>query len=222
MKVFANVFARAFFVLGMLATPAWAIGDAPTAAVKETAPAAEKKADPKCEGITLTGEKFLDMIYAIAMHGDLTDVPFIEKTLETKFEVKHSEYDGADGYVYRHTDYVGKDLFGADLNVSLKFIEYSQKPRTEPKRKINLSKSAMLHFEAYGQVWPCFNVTVNQFAEKFGGSFGDDFMPADGMIITSGKYLEGVSKDGSELKVYYNRNRNSTIIVAPLIDQKWK
>lgn len=40
----------------------------------------------KCKKSTLTQEKFLEMIKAIIMHGDLEDVPFIEKTLRQKIK----------------------------------------------------------------------------------------------------------------------------------------
>jgi len=41
-----------------------------------------------CGQTALTQEAFLDMVHAIAMHGDLTDVPFVEKTLQTKLVLK--------------------------------------------------------------------------------------------------------------------------------------
>ena len=38
-----------------------------------------------CQNSTLTGLKFLQLIHTIIAHGDLTDIPFLEKTLGTKF-----------------------------------------------------------------------------------------------------------------------------------------
>ncbi len=38
-----------------------------------------------CKASTLTGKEFMQSIQAIIAHGDLTDVAFNEKTLDTKF-----------------------------------------------------------------------------------------------------------------------------------------
>jgi len=49
------------------------------------APSAAPPPNSKCGESSLTQEKFLNMVHEIAMHGDLTDVAFIEKRLQLKF-----------------------------------------------------------------------------------------------------------------------------------------
>lgn len=207
MKSFASVFACAFFVFGMMAAPAWAIGDAPAPAVKEAAPAAEKKADPKCEGITLTGEKFLDMFYAIAMHGDLTDVPFIEKTLETKFEVKYHELSSQQNYNYKRAEYSTKTILGAPIEVSFSF-DVARDPRIVNNfvgmLRINSGIKGFSVFE-------CIGLTEQQIRNKFTG-------PNLAPDRNSGYIpLEGVGKDNSIVNIaYMYSSKNSMKYVTNL------
>lgn len=73
-------FARALTM--MLCTGAASAEDAPPSATAEW-PLPPK---PDCKKTALTKEKFLEMVKAIATHGDLSDVAFIEKTLQVKFK----------------------------------------------------------------------------------------------------------------------------------------
>src|SRR5271157_5735472 len=79
----------------MAAIPAWAqaICDYPTI-VRGAAPNPLPPVD--CSQMKLTGEQFLDIFYAIAMHGDLTDIPFIEQTIGNKLPI-HGSLNVNDG-----------------------------------------------------------------------------------------------------------------------------
>ena len=205
MKKFANGFARLVFGLCVVMTaPAWALGDTavqkdavPKAeAAKEATPAADKKADPKCEGITLTGEKFLDLFHTIAMHGDLTDVPFIEKTLETKFEVKTSG---------GRAHYTSKVLFGAPMHTELVFdVERN------PSDKVYFI--ARMDFDA--NIYQCFGIAAQQFKDKFGGPFFPSSTSHGGSLASFSRTIENVGKDGTKITVTYMYNsKNQTSYV---------
>ena len=216
MKKFANGFARLVFGLCVVMTaPAWALGEAPKVeAAKEATPTAEKKADPKCEGITLTGEKFLDLFHAIAMRGDLTDVPFIEKTLETKFDVKYSDGVDARQHHYKRATYNSKIFFGAPMDISLAF-------NVEPEPLANTKSGAIMKIE--GTIWRCLAISSAQIKQKFGGT-PILFNGTIASTITMGNTLKGVGKNGSNIQVIYDYSNksNDEIIYNPYMKQYWE
>ncbi len=175
MKTEANKLTKKLITLIMLAgclyAPCvWALGDTEAQkdsvpkveAVKDAAPSAEKKADAKCEGITLTGEKFLDMFHAIYMHGDLTDAPFIEKTLQTEFDVKYHNNQDSKNHNYKRATYSTKSILGAPIEMTLAFdVE------RDPKIENNFIGSIRL----IANIHDCLGVTVQDIEKTFGVHF---------------------------------------------------
>lgn len=206
MKVFAEFLTRLVFVLCVVvATPAWALGDGPLL----------EKLNPKCIGTNITGEKFLDMFYAIAMHGDLTDVPFIEKTLETKFDVKYFNSDDGKGHKYKRAQYYKKSLFNGPMWVTLEF-DVERDPAA-----IYSNSIGRIDFD--GRI-ECLGIAKAAFNKKFGWPDRAPDAVLGGNHGTSESItqpLGAIGKDGTELKVGYGYNGaiENPLIYRPLIIQ---
>ncbi len=220
MKKFANGFARLVFGLCVVMTaPAWALGDsaeqktdAPKVDAKEATPAAEKIDDKKCEGITLTGEKFLDMFHSIAMHGDLTDVPFIEKTLKTKLKGTSTDDEDEKHYHNKSGRFTGKAVLGAPMDIQLFF---NSKHVAEIKNRT----SGIMHIDR--GIYKCLGITIDEFEKKFGGVFSFGFATGGGSTMTKDKALGEIGKDGSRINVVgaYNSNDPQRIVHGVTIRQ---
>jgi hypothetical protein len=65
-----------------------------------------------CGHSALTEDRFLQLVNTIAMHDDLTDVPFIERTLQLKFTPVDTS-----GSILDHRVYLANMIFGAPISV---------------------------------------------------------------------------------------------------------
>jgi hypothetical protein len=75
-------------VLGLMLCAPFAESMAAELAPNAAGQTSQQQANVKCENTTLTQGQFLDMLHAITAHGDLIDVPFIEKTLQVKLKLQ--------------------------------------------------------------------------------------------------------------------------------------
>lgn len=225
MKVFANFFARLVFVACLVvavAMPnvaqAYSVIQNPTDEGREIEPVKPKKKDPSCSKYKLTGEKFLDMFYAVATHGDLTDVPFIERTLKTKFDIKYSEGEDSNHKRYKRAYYSSKSLSGTPINLTLSFDVEREPDMDFPKLTMMRINNNGYNFNFINQ---CLAIPNTHFAQKFGGYFAEDDS-SDGGEATSGVItLKGIGKDASTIKVVYGRITDSPIVDELLIKQVW-
>jgi hypothetical protein len=75
---------------------------------------AVQKMPAYCQRSTLTSAQFMQSIRAIISHGDLTDIPFIEKTLGTKFTVSQGwKPDGSSDpqkFIYQSSEALGSPI----------------------------------------------------------------------------------------------------------------
>jgi len=143
----------------------------------------------RCGKSTLTQEKFVGMLRAIAMHGDLTDKAFIEKTLGIKFKEEDPEWKGI---------YNADPIPGTQIRVALYFLSGKKELDFD-----DLGKSAS-NFQ------DCGYLTKETFNQVFGGAFEESEMPLEsrsggGMMHLSG-FLYSASQD--------MKGKNNTIITV--------
>jgi hypothetical protein len=156
----------------------------------------------ECSKSSLTGDQFLDMFYAIAMHGDLRDIPFIEKTLQVKFQ---SEYELRGGKTNIHNVlYHATSILNAPIYVTLDVSDDNDEHNLD-------DRSAILRFHGWEQ---CLQIPESKFQDKFGG---DNHRPR--LPVSWGKYLNGVGKNNARMLVGYVWQVNPGFVSMPGISQ---
>ena len=218
MKKFANGFARLVFGLCMVMTaPAWAeetyaFIENPTNEGKKIEPAKPKKKPPVCSQYKLTADKFLDAFHAIAMHGDLTDVAFIEKTLQTKFEVEYSDREDKHNHKYKRAFYTGKSMFDAPIYVRLSFdVEREPEMDFPSGAQIDISSRRDINF-----ISECLAFSAGDFKQKFEKEFKGVFIEhssSHGAYKSGDTTLIMPGKSASKMTVGYTRNTEEQIII---------
>jgi hypothetical protein len=171
-----------------------------------------------CRKYTLTADKFMDAFHSIAMHGDLRDIPFIEKTLQLKFDSKQGG-----GNPHRMI-YRADSLFSAPIYLYLDVSDDNDDK--------NLSNGlAALQFTGPQNVeffQQCMHISIAQFSKKFRGEINPDTV----QISTHGHYFLHVHKqltsvgENPKLGVSYNilgsgktDVKDDSIISEPTINQ---
>jgi hypothetical protein len=82
-----------------------------------TAAEITQKPGTTCSNSTLTATQFVEALYAIASHGTLLDIPFIERTLHVQF-VSKIVTEGGIPNPHRKS-YRADSIFGAPISVDL-------------------------------------------------------------------------------------------------------
>ena len=150
-----------------------------------------------CSKATITGAQLLDKIHAIAMHGDLTDIPFIERTLETKFEVKHESFDVGKEKPVRRDVYSSNFLFGLPIRVSVG-LELGR------EHQLDINSIALMRFMDPEVFHDCLGIESSDFDAKFGKKFLRRVVTSDLGTISASANMPNVGRDGASLYVAYS------------------
>lgn len=204
MKRFATISARLVFVFCVvMAAPAWALGDAPTSMANGL----------PCANLTPSSEKFIDMLHSIVMHGDLTDVPFVEKALDEKLKVQYREGE-TNGHHYKNAEYnyERKSKTLRYMNLWLEIERVAQD---------GFKKTARLRFSSLEV--DCKGITPAMLKEKF----QKDFMEVHyGLGLGAGNAVMASAgfdgKDGSRISISYTRTSTHPNVNDIQILQTWK
>jgi len=156
----------------------------------------------KCRQSELTQDKFLDMLRAIAMRGDLTDSAFLEKTLQVKF--KHLQGDA--GIPGRQV-YTADFLQGPSITVFLDFNSYHRKHEkpewvTLGRLGFGLLDMAAINFH------DCGVLTAEELTKKFGGAFIETKISGCKQLDKVGNY--------APISIFYKSSRNGVINIIDI------
>jgi hypothetical protein len=180
------------FILATVGGTASALEPAP----KENPPASAKV---DCSKAKLTGKQFLDMFHAIAMHGDLSDIPFIEKTLQMK--ITRTSNAGA------WSVYEGGSVTDGPISVSVS---------VKNDGGYNLgSDFARADFELTLPIIQCSPITRSQFHNYFGGGIVGS-SATHGSMKSIGNELNITAANGGKIRVgarYDGRSKDKDPII---------
>jgi len=154
-----------------------------------------------CAKSTMTREEFMEMFRAIAMHGDLTDIPFIEKTLHVKFISGPTYHNGKPNY---NRVYYLADIPDVPIQVSINVT--------------NNAVDIVAEMEFQGNFFgACPGIHLSQFERALGSDFTQKF---------SDRYhdsaLPGVGMNGTNIHVVYmttSGKKDDELVQAPGIKQ---
>jgi len=202
MKITQTVFASFLLFTALTVVPASA---------QNSSLSSSQGTNSNCSQSQLTQDQFIDVVRAIAMHGDLTDVAFIEKTLQVKLMPQTlSEYEKEHYPDGRH--YLVDSVLGSrmrfDLGVGFNSNEHDWDK--EPKEN---ERSTLRFFVVQNAFHDCKSLTPEHFNSRFGGNFFNGpagtlpLNPQTGEM-SSGGALQGGSqnfagKDGTKMNVSY-------------------
>jgi hypothetical protein len=170
-----------------------------------------------CSQSTLNGVAFMQLIRAIVAHGDLTNIAFIENTLDTKFSSGYGRNE--DGSPDTHTSYYNTDdVFSNPIHVEVD---------TWSKAMQNKMGIADVDFQSHpfpdsdsNFISDCLHITQSNFSAFFGGRFTD--MPG-GIGLGSKEAIEeqvSFGKNGTRLYlVYYSDPKGKRVNGVKIIEQ---
>ena len=146
----------------------------------------------QCNKSTLTSDEFLRTIRAIAMHGDLRDIPFIENAMQVKFSGGHPAYKGLEPN-YHNISYETSLLPNANVAIRLHIHDDD---------KVTNSNELTFNGDYFTN---CSPFSASQIEDAFGGGFTHKTLgtSSTGGEIFADVELPGVGKDGSHIHVNY-------------------
>jgi hypothetical protein len=162
----------------------------------------------QCKETSLNGDRFLEMFHAIVMHGNMRDIPFIEKTLQVKFEVT-KESESA-----HRTHYSVKSILNAPIKVDLDVWDNDAK----------LSKGSDIAIMRFGNsnhqyfFHSCLHIKQSKFKNYFGNQFGSNLI-SDSSDHSVYKQLSDVGLSKAKILLGYSDVKNSPLISPPYIRQ---
>jgi len=161
--IITTIRASIFFVPAIFIAHA---GEAQNAEVLRPASLAQN-----CKQSNLSGVALMQAVHTIITHGDLTDIVFTEKTLETKFSSKsyaqtiHGTPDTG-GVLYQVDN-----ALGSPIRVSL-FINYSKERQLKSNLIAGISiKSGLFLNSDANFIVDCLKISESDFSDYFGGGF---------------------------------------------------
>lgn len=172
-------------------------------------------ASKECTNTALTKEKFLEMVKAIIQHGDLSDVPFIEKTLQMKFEW-HRTWEARN----QNERYEFFSLQGSKIRVRLRVNPHYRNNGSEIEPK--WMAAGTLEFQDIvggGMVSPgCSPLTKDLIEHEFvGKDFSETEMTGVGRFY--GRNFGATGKNGTAIRIEYAPDFNSHKVNAFMIHQ---
>jgi hypothetical protein len=184
--------------------------DAPMPNGTTQSPAQQQSRDIQCSQAKLTQEKFLDMLYAIAMHGDMTDVPFLEKTLELKFTLKGKQ--GTEKNPDQRS-YAAETLLGGRMRMEMG-VGFNSSEHTvdqEPKGSMN----GAIRFFPENAIFHDCGILFTGITET---NSGTAVLPSNGKsrsgFSTASLVLKDVGKYKSSMVVSYMYEPGGKILIA--------
>jgi hypothetical protein len=194
-------------------------------AAEEATASSPQQASVKCENTTLTQDQFLDMLHAVVTHGDLIDVPFIEKALQLKLKLQSNvgaalRDANPDSRVYI-SNFVLDSHIGTSLHVSFNPAEYEKgkEPAHDREGYIDIG----FPYKAFSSFKDCGSLKNEQFKQVFGSDFVEHMAPSNAPaslqgVITACKNLSPVDQY-FPLQMMYRYQKDSGNIIQIFISQ---
>jgi hypothetical protein len=160
-----------------------------------------------CKKSTLNSVEFLQLIQTIIAHGDLTDIPFLEKILGTRF---NSTYDVArdsssDNQIVRLRS---DDIFGNPIEVFL-LIFYAKSQQQKSGFTAALRIGGRPNF-----IENCLHIPDSEFVSFFGGNFAGVPPPPGGLTASAAKTPNYPSKNGLQLELTFYFEKDKKIVTG--------
>ncbi|HEX3486009.1 MAG TPA: hypothetical protein VHT51_13175 [Micropepsaceae bacterium] len=134
-----------------------------------------------CGSTALTAERFADLFYTIASHGNLLDVDFIEQTLQVHFKANTVTEGGIPNPHRKY--YVADSIFGAPIALSLDVID-------DPAQQQARHSIGILRFD-FGRFSDCMKASLSALSRPFKGPFVPTVFPGVSYEAGSGVNLPG-------------------------------
>jgi hypothetical protein len=159
-----------------------------------------QSAEPSyCKSYALTGAEFVSNIKVIVSHGDLTDVPFVEKTIGSKFEklVPHGMEGEASQFLLGWT----WQAMGAPIRIGLA-VNFSSARQLKFRNiaQMSIESETLPHLDV-DFIGDCLHIPISSFYSAFGAF---ENMP-DG---STAKEIPGKNHSKIVLTVGYNAKNN--------------
>lgn len=170
-----------------------------------------------CKQFSLTGPKFLELIQTVIDHGDLTDVPFIEKALGTKLDMSYPIIGGQPYTI--NPDYRSNEVLGNPISTWL----------SVNKSKALQSEGNMIAFVEFtdhpeNKSYPtfiedCLQIPAAHFSAYFGGHFAVQYDVRGGGGNQDTNYgFKGKHK--SEIYLTYSFTLNHEFVAGVAIKER--
>ncbi len=184
----------------------------------QAAPPAPPPSSPSstefCKQSTLTGLKFMQLLQTIIRHGDLSDIPFMEKALGTKFRQSHLDYES-------------NQTLGAPIQVMIDTYDGEMK-KGDILAVISFNGDSMTAPDATF-IQDCLHLSRNEFYADFGTGFidfpplpspplpGQHYDPASVGVF---KYLNNIGKNGSQFELSFHYNVYDLRVSGVIVTQR--
>jgi hypothetical protein len=169
---------------------------------------------PYCKRSTLTNVEFMQTVQTIISHGDLTDIPFIEKTLRTKFTISYGLQ--SDGAPDRQTVFFNSNqILDSPIPTQLRiFNAKSQQIQTHMIAALAMGDSQSNFMET------CLHITAGYFCSFFGGNFfggpAGKFIPE----ATGTQVKDSSGKNGSKIRLNFVYKLQGNLVTGAGILQR--
>jgi len=172
----------------------------------QTAPTTGPSSE-RCANISLTAEGFANAYYDIASHGDLLDVAFIERTLQTQFRSRGVTENGTLNPQRKH--YMTDAILGVPIAVTLDVKEDPTQPRGR-------SGGGMLRFD-FARIVDCLPISLRTVSQRFNAQFLEVPILHSLKDSSTGANLSGIG--GSTVHIGFSYRRADKVIIGAAIDQ---
>jgi hypothetical protein len=123
-----------------------------------------------CKEYNLSSTAFMEAIKAVIQHGNLADVAFTEKELETKFSSQY--FKGKNGQLdFKRSVYRTNNLLGSPINVVLDVPDQQSATLSYPWTGIVMFDGSNFPDRPGDFLADCVHLTVSEFSSYFGGDF---------------------------------------------------
>jgi hypothetical protein len=196
---------------GTSATTNAGAGSASPSAANASADAARTNIQPpqSCGNTTLTAERFADLFYAIASHGNLLDVDFIEQTLQVQFKASTATEGGIPNPHRKY--YVTDSIFGAPIAVSLDVNDDLAQQKV--RRFIGI-----LRFD-FGRFADCLRAPLSTLSRRFNGPFVPTVIP--GVSYEAGLGVNFPGYSGSNIHAGFSYRTADELVLGAAVQQNF-
>jgi len=166
-----------------------------------------------CDQSTLSADTFMPLVSKIIAHGDLTDVEFIEKTLNIKLSMR--EGVTPDGDLDPYSPFYQADYFdGTGIHIDIFTWGAKATQKNAPYRAIIVFKNELVPANF---IEHCFRISVHNFIAYFGGAFATNMVATGGAggSIVGGSQVDGSrGKHGSRVYLSYSVDANTQDVIS--------
>jgi hypothetical protein len=166
---------------------------------------------PNCKQSTFTSEKFIELFYTIAMHGDLTDIPFLENVLQVNFTHQFAVENGKPN---PHWIVYGGVIPQAPFSVGLEV-------RTDRDEQLRWGWIAEMTFgDSNDQtIHDCLGIASSELAGKFEGRPITSPLTDGAPFMSGTEQLHDVGKFGTTIRINYTYGMHDGVIDGASIRQ---